>query len=143
MPLIDGVRTSCDALTSSDFSRIYQTVEDFFSGLISRNLELLMRTWHPEARICYVHNGHLSSTSFSMLEDYCQQQNRVSEILDWRIIHFESSGFIAIVKVMVCVEYSQSTTMYLDYLTLMKFPNEKWFIVNKAFHSLRILEGLD
>jgi hypothetical protein len=125
-------------MTTNDIENICQTLHDYFNGLRTRNIELLVLTWHPEARICYVHKGDLSSASFSMLESLCQQQNELGKISDSRIVLLDCTGSVAVAKVEISLENSQSTTNYTDYLTLMKFSCEKWLIVNKSYHAERI-----
>ena len=125
-------------MTLNDIESICRTVNDHFNGLRTRNLELLVLSWHPEARICYVNRGALSSSSFSMLESLCQHQDERGAITDCRIALLDYTGSVAMVKVVITVKHSQSTVNYTDYLTMMKFSYEKWLIVNKSFHAERI-----
>jgi len=132
------VRKSCDCMTSNDIESICRTVNDYFKGLRTRNLELLVQSWHPEARICYVRKGALSSSSFSMLVSLCQQEDKIGGITDCRIVHLDCTGSVAVAKVVITVKHSLSTVNYTDYLTMMKFSYENWLIINKSFHAERI-----
>jgi hypothetical protein len=125
-------------MASNDIESINRTVNDYFKGLKIRNLELLVQSWHPEARICYVSKGAMSSSSFSLLESLCQQQDELGTITDCRLVLLDCTGSVAVAKVELILENSQSTTNYTDYLTMMKFSCEKWLIVNKSFHAERI-----
>ena len=129
------MRTSYDCMASNDIESIRQTVCDYLNGLRTRNLELLVQSWHPEARICYVHKGALSSSSFSLLESLCQQQHKLGAITDCRIVLLDCTGSVAVAKVVITMKQSQSIVNYTDYLTMMKVSGENWLIVNKSFHT--------
>jgi hypothetical protein len=125
-------------MISTDNAGIYQTLYNYFNGLKNRNLGQLFLAWHPEARISYIHNGKLSLASRAIFENWCQQQDEFSKIVNCRILHLDHEGSVAIAKVVITVEHSQSTLNYTDYLTLMKFSHEKWLVVNKSYHADRV-----
>lgn len=129
-------------MASNDIDSICRTVYDYLNGLRTRNIELLVQSWHPEARICYINKDAMSSASFSLLESLCQQQDDLGTISGCRIVHLDCTGSVAVVKVELSIENSQAITNYTDYLIMMKFSYEKWLIVNKSFHAERIKKEL-
>jgi hypothetical protein len=124
-------------MTLNDIDGIRETVDGYFSGLRNRNLEHLLATWHPEARISYIYSGKMFSASCSFWESWCQQQAEPNEPVTCKMLSIDHTGTVAVAKVEVIMENSQSISKYTDYLTLMKFSNEKWLIVNKSYHAER------
>jgi len=117
---------------SSDWTRIEQTVEDYFQGMYHSDTDRLGRAFHPDAFLMGYFNGKQTRIS---LQDWLAMIAKTpapatgGEVYDMKIVAADVTEDVAVVKVSDLYRGLRFT----DYLTLMKLE-QGWKIVHKAFH---------
>ena len=118
--------------TSNELSAIGATVNDFFVGMHTGDVDRLRSAFHPDAYLFGYYQGSFSRISLEEWMEEVRGEPKPSESgeqFDMRIVAVDVTGKVATVK---------TATLYLglhftDYLTLIQF-DDHWKIVNKAYH---------
>ena len=118
--------------TSNELSAIAATVNDFFVGMHTGDVDRLRSAFHPDAYLFGYYQGSFSRISLEEWMEEVRGEPKPSESgeqFDMRIVAVDVTGKVATVK---------TATLYLglhftDYLTLIQF-DDHWKIVNKAYH---------
>ena len=118
--------------TSNELSAIGATIDEFFTGMHTGDVDRLRHAFHPDAYLFGYYKGCFSRLS---LDDWMEEvrsepkPSESNEPFDMRIVATDVTGKVATVK---------TATLYLglrftDYLTLAQF-DDGWKIINKAYH---------
>ena len=112
---------------------VRQTVENYLHGLKYNDVESLKKAFWPEAKLFFVKNdGQLGQlTQPQWYEGFAASAGK-EEKGDLKITSVDMTGDAASVK----VEEDYPGSVYVDYLSLLKFDGE-WKIVNKIYTSRR------
>lgn len=111
---------------------IENVVQKYFTGMYTRNLELLRSVFYPNAKLFGHYEGAFAEVP---LEEWLTKvasrpiPAEIGEVFDMRIDSIDRTGQIASVKVFDLYRGLRFT----DYLHLLK-KDGAWIIVNKLFH---------
>jgi hypothetical protein len=117
----------------NDIEAIIVPLENYLSGHIKGDKDILGKALHTEGKLSYLRNGkyaklefpdYLSGMKLRNVEDGVQRIPYIKSI--------EVSGSIAIAKLVL----DYSSMLFTDYMTLLKI-NGEWKITNKIAYSVR------
>ena len=113
---------------------IERSVQNYFDGLITSDLALLEKTFHPTVMISgYSSVGKLNTMSLDTFLKFVETAPAPKETgskYDMEIVSTDITGAIAAAK----VRNLYLNRMFIDYLHLVETP-VGWKIISKAFHS--------
>lgn len=110
-----------------------RAVESYLHGLKFNDVESLKKAFWPEAKLFFVKgDGKLGQLTQSQWYEGFAASAGKEEQGDLRITDVDITGNAASVK----VEEDYPGSVYVDYLSLLKFDGE-WRIVNKIYTSRR------
>ena len=110
---------------------VRQAVESYLHGLKFNDVESLKKAFWPEAKLFFVKNdGQLGQLTQSQWYEGFAASAGKEEKGDLKITDVDITGNAASVK----VEEDYPGSVYIDYLSLLKF-NGEWKIVNKIYTS--------
>ncbi len=121
---------------TEEIQKVKDAVNYYMEGAIKRDYEFLMKGWHPKCQMfgldtekqLKVYEQSFWKENFAKSIDNSEYK-RTSKILD-----FDIHGTAASAKVKTVVESSKGTTIFIDYLSLLRIDG-KWWIVNKIFDT--------
>ncbi|HEV7890116.1 MAG TPA: nuclear transport factor 2 family protein [Pyrinomonadaceae bacterium] len=112
---------------------VRRAVESYLHGLKFNDVESLKKAFWPEAKLFFVKNdGKLGQLTQSQWYEGFAASAGKEEKGDLKITAVDMTGNAASVK----VEEDYPGSVYIDYLSLLKFDGE-WRIVNKIYTSRR------
>jgi hypothetical protein len=112
---------------------VRHAVESYLHGLKYNDVESLKKAFWPEAKLFFVKNdGQLGQLTQSQWYEGFAASAGKEEKGDLKITAVDITGNAASVK----VEEDYPGSVYIDYLSLLKFDGE-WKIVNKIYTSRR------
>ena len=112
---------------------VRQTVQNYLHGLKYNDVESLKKAFWPEAKLFFVKNdGQLGQLTQSQWYEGFAASAGKEEKGDLKITSVDITDNAASVK----VEEDYPGSVYIDYLSLLKFKGE-WKIVNKIYTSRR------
>jgi hypothetical protein len=121
------------AKPDSEEAAVRRAVESYLHGLKFNDVEGLKKAFWPEAKLFFVKNdGKLGQLTQSQWYEGFAASAGKEEQGDLRITDVDITGDAASVK----VEEDYPGSVYVDYLSLLKFDGE-WRIVNKIYTSRR------
>lgn len=110
---------------------VRQAVQSYLHGLKYNDVESLKKAFWPEAKLFFVKNdGQLGQLTQSQWYEGFAASAGKEEKGDLKITDVDITGNAASVK----VEEDYPGSVYIDYLSLLKF-NGEWKIVNKIYTS--------
>lgn len=119
------------AKPDAEEAAVRQTVESYLHGLKFNDVESLKKAFWPEAKLFFVKNdGKLGQLTQSQWYEGFAASAGKEEQGDLKITDVDITGNAASVK----VEEDYPGSVYIDYLSLLKFDGE-WRIVNKIYTS--------
>ena len=115
----------------SEETAVRQAVQSYLRGLKFNDVESLKKAFWPEAKLFFVKNdGRLGQLTQSQWYEGFAASAGKEEKGDLKITDVDITGNAASVK----VEEDYPGSVYIDYLSLLKF-NGEWKIVNKIYTS--------
>lgn len=119
--------------SNSEDAAVRQTVQNYLHGLKFNDVESLKKAFWPDAKLFWVKkDGQLGQlTQAQWYEGFAGSAGK-EEKGDLRITSVDITDNAASVK----VEEDYPTSVYIDYLSLLKF-NGEWKIVAKIYTSRR------
>jgi hypothetical protein len=112
---------------------VRRAVESYLHGLKFNDVESLKKAFWPEAKLFFVkQDGKLGQLTQSQWYEGFAASAGKEEKGDLKITDVDITGDAASVK----VEEDYPNSVYIDYLSLLKFDGE-WKIVNKIYTSRR------
>jgi protease I len=110
---------------------VRQAVQSYLHGLKHNDVESLKKAFWPEAKLFFVKNdGRLGQLTQSQWYEGFAASAGKEEKGDLKITSVDITGNAASAK----VEEDYPGSVYIDYLSLLKFEGE-WKIVNKVYTS--------
>lgn len=117
----------------SEEAAVRQAVQSYLRGLKFNDVESLKKAFWPDAKLFFVKNdGKLGQLTQSQWYEGFAASAGKEEKGDLRITSVDVTDNAASVK----VEEDYPGSVYVDYLSLLKFEGE-WRIVNKIYTSRR------
>lgn len=117
----------------SEEAAVRQAVQSYLHGLKYNDVESLKKAFWPEARLFFVKNdGRLGQLTQSQWYEGFAASAGKEEKGELKITSVDITDNAASVK----VEEDYPGSVYVDYLSLLKFEGE-WRIVNKIYTSRR------
>jgi hypothetical protein len=119
------------AKPDAEDAAVRQAVQHYLRGLRYNDVESLKKAFWPEAKLFFVKNGgQLGQLTQSQWYEGFAASAGKEEKGDLKITDVDITGDAASVK----VEEDYPGSVYVDYLSLLKF-NGEWKIVNKIYTS--------
>jgi hypothetical protein len=116
---------------SSELEKISLVVDNYFSGMITRDAVKLEKAFHPDARLIGYRGDQFTVTSFKeWLEGVKNGNPRNPDLYQNHLLAIEIKGYTAIAK----TELYWPGIYYYDYLTLIKVDGD-WKIVHKTWYE--------
>ena len=116
---------------SSESEKISLTIENYFQGMIARDIEKLEKAFHPEARLIGYRGDQFTITSFKDWANGVKNGSpRNPELYQNHLLEIEIKGYTALAK----TELFWPGIYYYDYLTLIKVDGD-WKIIHKTWYE--------
>ncbi len=118
-------------MKDNDIEKIIEVITGYFKGTYQGNADLLIKAFHPDARITGIINNTVCDWS---LKDFIARVSAAptaenkKEKYDKEIIAIDKTHQAAMVKARVLV----AGLTFFDYIILLKI-NDNWIIRNKSF----------
>ena len=119
----------------NELNNIKATVNSYFDAVTNRTFDSILEWWHPESRMSFLSKGEIESVPRSFWENYCNQTTPEGMKTDCELVSVDISGNAAVARTRITQTNPSSTTVYTDYLTLLKQKDGKWLIISKSFHA--------
>jgi len=123
---------------TTEIEKIKKAVKCYIDGTIEQDYNLIFKGWHQDGKMMALNEDKtLKIYDRSIWQKWYENTKKNPDVKrSSEILNIDFEGVAANAKVKTIVETPEGTTIYMDYLNLLKIE-DTWQIANKIFNTTK------